>query len=428
MAINTTMKVEIGTLTAPTDFTSRTLGLSVDQQVDVNVIGRGTCRITLLNKDGALTPNGGGTYSSTDWFAQGVFVSAITDTGGATTTTAVFHGIVVDFDLVDDGVYSTVTITAVDGLTVGGKSVSYPLPGAAFTYESFLDNGLDVTFFGNLFLPLLGVSVSPAAGYFATNLAGFEGFAFLENDVAQTFATYADVWQTAFIPSVNDTLWATTIRASGTPVPINALYDVVSIPVTNTRSVLYRTDFVFNPSGSVSGTDLPFKVDNFQQAFNNDTLITEATIKGNYSGATSVTSTAATVNTYGSRTVAFTNTLVLDSTAASEMATKLTNRYSTSRFTPVSLSLSASLVKAKCDDAAKTRWETLLDITNGIWQKATITWAGSGAATQTADCVIKGRRIDATPQDVTVTLTLGNWIDNHGFILDTDTLDTDRLG
>ena len=122
MAINTTWKVEIGTVASPINFTSRVLSMNIRQSVDVNVMGRGVCVITLLNKDGALTPGGGGTYSSTDWFAQGVFVNASTDTGGAETSTDVFDGIVVDFDLEDDGVFSTVTITAIDCLTVGGKS------------------------------------------------------------------------------------------------------------------------------------------------------------------------------------------------------------------------------------------------------------------------------------------------------------------
>ena len=118
MTINTAWQIEIGSVASPTDFSSRVLSMSIDQSVDVNVVGRGSCSITLLNKDGALTPNGGGTYSTTDWFAQGVFVSSLTNIGAGNTKTAVFHGIIVDFDLVDDGVFSTVTITAQDGLTI----------------------------------------------------------------------------------------------------------------------------------------------------------------------------------------------------------------------------------------------------------------------------------------------------------------------
>lgn len=419
MAINTSWKVEIGTVASPTNFTSRVMGMSIDQSVDVNVVGRGICRITLLNKDGALTPGGGGTYSNTDWFAQGVFVSALTNTGGADTTTTVFHGVVVDFDLVDDGVYSTVTITSVDGLTIGGKSTPPTVPVTSTTYQTALAVALDTSSFGALYMPQLGnssVSVTPT-------FLNSENPSII-NDASQSFNSYADVWQTGVIPSANDVLWPTTITNSAGI----TLYAVRSNPMTNTRDTATRVDFVFDPSTSISGSDLPFLDDNFQQAFNNDTLISQAVIKGNYTGAASVTSTASTVNSYGSRTVEYTKTFVANATAATDMATKLTNRYSVSRFTPVSLSLSASLVKSRCADAAKTQWESLLSITSGLWQKAIITWTGSGVSQQTANAVIKGRRIEATPQDTIVTLTLGNWVDNHGFILDTDMLDTDRLG
>ena len=419
MPINTAWKVQIGTVASPTDFSSRVMGMSINQQVDVNVIGRGNCTITLLNKDGALTPGGGGTYSSTDWFAQGVFVSALTNVGGADTTTAVFHGVVVDFDLVDNGVYSTVTITAVDGLTVGGKSTPPTVPVTSASYQVALAAAFDTSSFGSLYMPRLGnssVTITPTS-------VNSENPTVI-NDSSQTFTSYADVWQTGIIPSANDVLWPTTI-VNNTGI---TNYGVASNPMTNTRDTATRVDFVFNPSNSISGTDLPFLIDDFQQAFNNDTLISQAIVQGNYTGATAVTSTASTVNTYGSRTVAYTDTFVANATAATDMATKLTNRYSVSRFTPVSLRLSSSLVKARCANGAQQHWEDLLSITKGIWQKATITWTGSGASQQTATAVIKGRQINATPQDTIVTLTLGNWVDNHGFILDTDKLDTDRLG
>jgi len=57
-----------------------------------------------------------------------------------------------------------------------------------------------------------------------------------------------------------------------------------------------------------------------------------------------------------------------------------------------------------------------------------VTWTGSGAASQTAYCIVKGRTISVTPADTIVTLDLGNWYDNHAFILDEDELDYGRLG
>ena len=420
MAINTSWTVKIGTVASPTSFTSRVLSMQIDQQVDVNVIGRGVCRITLLNKDGALTPGGGGIYGTTDWFAQGVFVACLTNTGGADTTHQVFHGIVIDFDLQDDGVYSTVTITAQDGLSVAGRTENVALPAAITTNYSVvapasLGNGYASGY--SLNYPRLGASTATAAW---TNLATSDPTV---TTTTSLYSTAADLLQTAVIPSVNDVMWATTITGTTT-----ATYTTVSIPNTNSRAVANQTDFEFDPASGVSGSKLPFDVFTFQQGFNNDTLITGASIKGSFGGATTQTSTATTVNTYGNRTSAYLATYVETDTAASTMATKLVNRYGTSRFTPISLQLSATLVKRLAADAAVSKWRHLLDVEKGFWQRAKITWTGSGAASQTAYCVIKGRRISVTPADTVVTLTLGNWADNHAFILDTDQLNVDRLG
>jgi hypothetical protein len=186
--------------------------------------------------------------------------------------------------------------------------------------------------------------------------------------------------------------------------------------MTNTPSSANRQTYEFDPPASLSGSKLPFDDDGFQQAFNNETLITSATIQGAYTGATATTVNASTVDTYGSRTVNYTGTWIVDATGVSDMATKFTNRYSTSRFTPVSLVTSASRVKALAADAAHNKWRALLNIGTGLWQQTKITWAGSGAASQTGYSIITARKINI------------NWTDNHGFILDEDALDTGRLG
>jgi hypothetical protein len=420
MSINTSWQIQIGALASKTDFTSRVLSMNIDQKVDVNVIGRGVCTFTLLNKDGALTPGGGGTYSSTDWFAQGVFVSCLTNTGGADTTNQVFHGVITDFDLVDDGVFSTVTITALDGLTVGGRTPNVKLAVALTTNYSVvapavLGNGYAAGYAINYLR--LGASTAVPSW---TNLGSADPQ--VTTDVS-IYTTAADLWQTATIPAVNDVMWATTITGTTT-----ATYSVVSIPSTNSRALANQTEFYFDQAASLSGTELPFDIDTFQQSFNNETLVTNAEIKGVYAGATTASASSTTVNTYGSRTQSFTNTYVADSTAASSEATLLVNRYGNTRFSPTSLQTSSNLVKTLASDSALSKWQSLLDVTSGLWQRLTVTWTGSGASTQTAYCVIKGRRISVDPAQTIVTLSLGNWSDNHGFILDTDFLDQDRLG
>ena len=423
MAINTTWKVEIGTVASPVNFTSRVMSMNIRQSVDVNVIGRGVCVITLLNQDGALTPGGGGTYSSTDWFAQGVYVNASTDTGGAATSTDVFDGIVVDFDLQDDGVFSTVTITALDMLTVGGKSPGPSLLSvASVDYSTALQVAISNSPFAGvtLYLPLLGGSSFTTVG---TKVGGNSTFN-IKSDVALSWNSLADVWQSSLVPSGNDVVWATTISTIAT----NPQYNFAFCPDTNSRTTETRNDFEFDPPATLSGSKLPFDDNAFTQQFNNDTLITQAIIDANYTGSTAVTATNSNVTAYGNRTVQYTDTLLVDSTATTNMATKLVNRYGVSRFNPVSLRLTASMVKTKAADAAESKWRALLGISTAHWQKAKITWTGSGAASQTALCMLKGRNINVTPSDTIVTLEFGNWYDNHGFILDEDELDYGRLG
>lgn len=419
MSINTSWEIKIGSVASPTNFTSRVLSMNIQQSVDVNVIGTGICQITLLNKDGALTPGGGGTYSSTDWFAEGVFVSALTNVGGADTNTPVFHGVVTNFTLVDDGVFSTVTITALDGLTVAGRAVPAAIPIAVnINYVGAITNVLSNVGRTYVQYPKLGKTVGVGA---YTNLG--DGDERIETQTT-TFNSAADLLQTAFVPSANDVMWPTTITESG----INASYTVVSLPFYNTRSVLNTVDLEFAPSGSVSGTKLPFSAESFTQSFNNDTLISTAIIKGLKAGLTEQSENSANITTYGSRTVAFTSTFSESDIASDTMASKLVTRYGTSRFTPTSLSVTASMIKSQAASGAHSRWYNLLSITSGIWQKATITWTGSGASSQTAESVIKGRTINVTPADTEVILFLGNWLDNHSFILNSDKLNVNFLG
>ena len=420
MAINTTWNIEIGPEASRTDFTSRVMSMNVRQSVDVNVIGRGQAVITLLNKDGALTPGGGGTYSSTDWFSQGMYINVLTDVGGAQTEEAVFHGVIVDFTLQDDGVFSTVTITALDGLTVAAKTVGSVIQSTnAYNtvYSALVDRN-------GIVFPRLGQSN-------AEGIVSYE-YPYTQPQVGigifQTIrpTTYADALQTYLIPSVNDVTWATNITSSASVTN----YNIISLGQTTTRanSSPNRQTYEFAPAGSVVDSKLPFLDDGFVQEFNNDTLITQAQVAGSVTGATTQTATASTNPTYGNRTVQYTSTLTETDTVSLEVATRLVNRYSTSRFSPTQLRTSASLVESQAKNAAEDEWRYLLSIKYGLWQQLVVTWTGSGAASQTAYCIVKGRTINVTPSDTIVTLQLGNWADNHGFILNTDRLDIDRLG
>jgi hypothetical protein len=424
MTINTAWDINIGTVAAPTDFTSRVLSMNINQSVNVNVFGRGVAQLTLLNKDGALTPGGGGTYSSTDWFAQGVFISALTNIGAGVTTTQVFHGIITGFDLYDDGVFSTVTITAQDGFVIGGRTTApvNAFPNTTLSYSFVLPFYLEgIAGYGDAYYPLMGKTDPDVL---VTNLSGESPN--VTTPAGAFTGTFADMWTQGLIPAAADILWPTTIEnKSGTEIE----YRVNSTPATLTRLLANRVDFEFVPQSSVTGTKFPFDINDFTQEFNNDDLVTEAQYQGSYVSSAAITSTNTTgVGAYGSRTLASTNTWLPDVAAVTAMATNMTNRYSSAEFTPASLSLKASQVKAFCADAAHSQWYNLLGISSGLWQKASITWTGSGAVSQTATSCITARQISVTPEDTVVSLSLLNWVDNHSFILDTDKLDVDRLG
>jgi hypothetical protein len=139
---------------------------------------------------------------------------------------------------------------------------------------------------------------------------------------------------------------------------------------------------------------------------------------GVFVGATTSTVNSTDIDSYGNRTVSFTNTFVGTQALSDELAKNLINRYSDIRFTPSSLEITDKMVKANCADAAHSQWYNLLSIANGLWQKVLVTWAGSGIGEQTVACVVSGRSINVTPDQTVVSLFLKSGIDNQSFILD----------
>ena len=97
MTIDATWQIEIGTKGAMTDYTSRVAGMNVKQRLGRARLGTGNAVVTMLNNDGALTPNAGGTYSSVDWFSQLVRINCTVTDGVSSETANVFSGIVKDF-------------------------------------------------------------------------------------------------------------------------------------------------------------------------------------------------------------------------------------------------------------------------------------------------------------------------------------------
>ena len=417
MAVTLTWTVKIGPIVAPTDFTNRVLGFDLDQQLQLNTVGSFRATITLKNTDGALTPNGGGTYQSVDWFAQGVFLRANVSALGQVKT---FDGIITGFDLFDDGEYSTVTLTVDDVWTVGGRSLQGTVAAIASQAPStYISNTATYGQFSAGFPFTNPGTTTYTSAVDITAITTTQ----VTSTATATGVTYADLLNQIVMPSQNGFMWPSKLDA-----PTDTYIEALLVGSSMTKSAAYRRTFVFDPPSAISGTDLPITA--LRQGWNTDQTINTATQTSldQPFGAIPITATDTTATgKYGSRAVTFNQTACPAGTVTS-VVTELVNRFKTPTFGPIEVTLTASSVKAYCANAADQALADLLDFNYGFLDKAIITWTGAGAASQTANCVILGKRIRATPSDTEIVLSLGKWADFHSFILDTDKLDTDRLG
>ena len=144
MAITTAFTITIGNLGASYDITSEVMSFNVNTQVSLAEIGTSKGSMLIKNFTGSFTPGGGGTYGNVDWFNQAVLINGTTTVGGVPTSFKLFHGIVDQFALDDNGINSYVTISFIDALTVGGRSATINTAGgsalATSVIEGFYEN------------------------------------------------------------------------------------------------------------------------------------------------------------------------------------------------------------------------------------------------------------------------------------------------
>jgi len=144
MAITTAFTITIGNLGASYDITSEVMSFNVNTQVALAEIGTSKGSMLIKNFTGSFTPGGGGTYGSVDWFNQAVLINGTTTVGGVPTSFKLFHGIVDQFALDDNGINSYVTISFIDALTAGGRSATvntgFGTNNASTVIEQFYEN------------------------------------------------------------------------------------------------------------------------------------------------------------------------------------------------------------------------------------------------------------------------------------------------
>jgi hypothetical protein len=420
MAITTAFTITIGNLGASYDITSEVMSFNVNTQVALAEIGTSKGSMLIKNFTGSFTPGGGGTYGNIDWFNQAVLINGTTTVGGVPTSFKLFHGIVDQFALDDNGINSYVTISFIDALTAGGRSATVNTAGVAGTASSNIED-----FYENLSpsnpaqMPTLG---GTSAGYTVTTKL-------LTSDYLVYSAT----------PNVGNSLNSSIqllITSVGPSMVIptkitltNPDFGYELIDYTMTRNAANRTTFLFKDK-TVSGTQLP--IGELVTGYDEDQLTNYVTTTQVDTGNTITSFNPTSTTKYGQRFRSYTQVAFVPFDVFNQQLTNDSwiNRFGEITFAPEELSFSSKMVQSAAADAAEPFWNKILDIESVMWQPVQLTYTPTGCAQQTKMSVIRSRRISATPSDCQVTLGLLPAYQYQSFILD-DTylgiLDSSRI-
>lgn len=410
-----------------TDFTSRTLGLFVDQQCDPGQLGTGICEVTLDNSDGELTPGGSGTYASFDWLASGCFIQA---TNSFATTVQVFHGVVTDFRLDDDGEgRSVVVLTSYDAFSVIGRQDSFQY---SMTNSSTADMLFDLT------SPhlLLNSTKVPTLGL-ATMRTWWEELNASTESVAHDLPTSAgkvvlgDIINNSVMPNEQTVAFPTILDTDGDYVASDSW---VGFTVDGlARANITATGNVFKFSepladGTMLANDLPFR--RLVRDFHLDLITNAATVTALDGGTAQSYSDVKSQERYGTRARSYETTSTSDARAL-YTAQLWVNRYSYDEqieMTASSLQVTDGMVRAT--EASVGVWISLLNVEK-LWETGQVTYTPTGGSQRGDEFIIAGRRIEATPDDTVVTLKVRPQNIYLAFILDDPdrgVLDTNKLG
>ncbi len=402
------------------DFTSRVRHLSVDQSIELGAIGRTETTVILDNTDGALTPNGGGTYATWDWFAQPLFVlaraglsepPALLDVDALGLQAPFCSGPIIGFDFVDDGFDSFVTLTAVDWMTfVGRWSVQ--------TGQTVTDTALNAldTLATTVTLAQYGsdeqvvISLSYVGGSFVDLSVTTTQGQFL----GDTFETIAAAEGGIIYPGWLNFL----ITGGGAKRVIYGIFGTQRSRLAPSAAVGADTLPDFNGTGTVGSTELPMRA--LELGFNDHELITQAEVSR--TGGTNQFSYKDTASqTYGPRSVALTDLPLTTDADALSHAEELTTRYDTTNFVPSSFEFTGSMIKGANDaalDGVKTLMHQASYAYGPLFKPTTVTWTGAGSTSNTATVTPMRLRLSATPEDWTMRLHTLDASSNMGFILD----------
>lgn len=401
------------------DFSSRILGFSYDLQLAFSKYSPMNARVTLDNRDGALTPGGGGTFSSFDWFSNPLVMFPVID--GTMSSDPLFAGMTTDFKLDDDGINSSVTLTLGDLFLVISESTP-----AVVTAKTRLDaatiliSQLLSGAYGGKNAASTTVLYSPdfTKGFISTETSEMK----LDSSLpSQTFAAFMS---NVVLPGLNAYSWLTDIFPDG------LLLDVRMALTSWANQPAGLTPVTLNAVDANNASSTAFRITNLVRAWNRPDMVNNVTVTPTITGgAAQYAENSTSIRLYGSRTLSFTQTSAPTNAEAYELAARPVRRWSVPKFVPRQVTItSANIAQFMSGTTAATNVKTLLSA-KYMLNKLVLKFKPTGSAsTVTQNSIIMGKQINANPSGFTMTLTLADWADNHSWVLNTDILGTDRLG
>jgi hypothetical protein len=416
----------------PVDVTDRCLGFTVEQITPIGQMGRGDARIEIRNDDGAFTPKAGGTYSSTDWFAYYLEVECTVTNATANSQTAVlFNGPITGFDLRDDGVNSTVVISAMDMLSAVGASIPENVNVAKMSAPDIhlmierLYNGLDL-WPGVPLNRFSGLPMTLQTQY--TRNPGVSATLMFTDGTGNLSAM--ELLNNSFMPGGPFVAYPTIID-SDTQTTDVAVVDWSMLKSESGTNGNERVTFnLYETSGQIA-TSIPYS--GLQRGFNNSEMANVAVLTSVFGPTTYRVTDSASIAKYGPKSVQFNEIKVgLDATFTQAPAERWANRNSTPDFVTLEVATSEATIAAFANDAAYDEVADLLDIRTGMWNLAEVVFTPAGTSTRLGDnCIIASRSIGGTPGRVRIKLGMLPENNNVAFVLDSSSLgrlSENRLG
>ena len=411
----TTLSVKL-TTGSTVDLSSYLLSYTTDLDAGIFTMGRASASFTMKNFLNEFTPNGGGTFSTTNWFGS-KFLLTFTYDDGTAVTYYLFEGICNDFTIDTGYKDSKASFTCVDAFTFSSTTRT-DIVGIT-TLESISTKIAQVL--TNVQFPTLG---GTSAGAF--NDVGDKQGTAVNTSGTPTAGGVSDLISTRHLPSSATISWPTTSAEI-----LGVLtYRATALFYTPLKQSTARQGpfYVYGADITPNASSIPFQT--LSASYNRADFATAAQTTDTGGTVTYATNGASTT-TYGTKVISWPQVFLLTDGQA-YLTSALVNRYDTLDYVPTALVIKLSQIKPLLTFTKKEAFFKMIDMAKGIWERLELKYTPVGTSTTvTSQNVITGRTISGTPEDMIVTFRTKPWYNWSAFILD-DTvngiLDTCRLG